>query len=129
MVMERAGHVVRGMTVDHHNGWGLDNRRTNLRVGTAGMNAKNTRRRNIHRHNGEFRVVIGTEKIGTYPTREVAEAAYDVAAAERGYVSFRERDTLLQVVIDQLEAWVTEGVLKRHIQDAPLIEDRYRLII
>lgn len=128
VIMARAGHNLAGKFIDHHNGWGLDNRKVNLRVGTSGMNARNTQRKpNIHKYKGEWSLVIGRARIGTYPTREEAYEVFERVAGDFGYVTAAARAALLQPVIDFLESQVTAGVLKRLIVDAPLIEDRYQL--
>ncbi len=124
-IMARAGLSSR--LVDHRNGWTLDNRRVNLRPLTTAERAHNTRRRSIHRFHKVWRVQLGTEMLGDFATEALAEAAHEAAALAAGYTTPTVRKALLQVMLDQLELWVAEGLLVRHIQDAPLIEDRYRI--
>lgn len=86
--------------VDHINRDSLDNRRCNLRAATAAQNQWNhPLRPNITRHRrwGTWRAFIGQsgEKryIGSFKTREAAEAAYKDAAREsRGEFYVDERD-------------------------------------
>lgn len=80
--------------VDHRNGNGLDNRRSNLRPATVSQNAMNRRKRvdNTSGYKGvsfrkETKVwrayvsVLGKRVwLGQYPTATEAAAAYDVAA-------------------------------------------------
>ena len=125
-IMRRVGLIPPGMVVIHQNNWGLDNRRENLILARAGWR-KN--RRNIHRTKKGWRVQVGFEIIGRYPTEEEALAAHEIAARAAGYITPAMQMELRVPVIEQLEAWVAEGRLIRHIPDAPLIEDRYRLRI
>lgn len=126
-VLARHGYDLRGLVVDHHNGWGLDNRKTNLRPGDHGQNARNTRRQNLHHYNKKWVVQIGPTVIGRFDDRDAAQAAYEEAARAAGHTTNTQRAELLAPVLAQLEAWVADGVLVRHIIGAPLIEDRYRL--
>jgi hypothetical protein len=128
-ILLRHQYCLDGLVVDHHNGWGLDNRKINLRPGSQGQNARNTRRQNLHRYGKQWVVQIGQKVVGRFDDRDEAAEAYEIAAREAGHVTNKMRAELLAPVIQQLEAWVSEGRLIRHIPDAPLIEDRYRLKI
>jgi len=80
--------------VDHKNGDGLDNTRSNLRPATPGQNSANQRRsrRNksgfkgvgFHKASGLWRAYIGTQcrqrSLGYFRTPEEAARAYDAAA-------------------------------------------------
>jgi hypothetical protein len=79
--------------VDHRNGWGLDNRRCNLRGTSQSLNAGNARlsRRNSsgfkgvsHTPGGRWRAYIRENyklrAIGRFSTKEEAARAYDEAA-------------------------------------------------
>src|SRR6478752_4052348 len=78
--------------VDHINGDGLDNRRSNLRVANQSQNAANTGPRAgrykgvTQRQNGRWRAQIRINwhqmQIGTYDTAEDAARAYDRRAFE-----------------------------------------------
>ncbi len=80
--------------IDHRNGDGLDNRRSNLRPATYAQNGAN-RRLSSHNTSGfkgvvlkkstgrwvaQIRVAGEQRHIGTYPTAEDAARAYDAAA-------------------------------------------------
>jgi hypothetical protein len=124
-ILARHGFDLDGKIVDHRNGWGLDNRKVNLQTSTNGQNARN--RYNIHAYKGGWSLVLGRTRIGTWESKEEALAALEVHGPAHGWVTPAQRARLLQPVLDQLESWVREGLLKPHIKDAPLIEDRYRI--
>lgn len=85
-----------GLTPDHRNGNGLDNRRSNLRPATASQNATNrpvstrstTGLKGVRKAGERRQAVItvpGTasrKKLGYFPTKEDAYAAYCSAARE-----------------------------------------------
>lgn len=123
-------HDIEGKVIDHHNGWGLDNRRINLRVGDSALNSQNHRQTNIQPYMGGFRVRFSDLTLPEiYRTKELAIEARDVLAPQYGYVTLSKRLELLQPVIEFIESQVRSGVVRNYIQDAPLIEDRYRLRI
>jgi hypothetical protein len=77
--------------VDHVNGDGLDNRRSNLRLATASQNAANSGKRSktspykgVYRNGKNWGAQItinGSNKyLGTYPSPELAAAAYNAVA-------------------------------------------------
>lgn len=76
-----------GEKVDHRNGDGLDNRRTNLRVCTQAQNNANTRRRRSSKSGFKgvhwyqpgkcWRAQCRHKHVGYYPTAEEAARAYD----------------------------------------------------
>jgi hypothetical protein len=82
--------------VDHHNGYGLDNQRGNLRICTPSQNGMNRRKRNgvsspykgvcLHKRDGMFQAGIrinGEKKFLGWFARELdAALAYDAAARE-----------------------------------------------
>lgn len=90
-----------GLQVDHVNGDGLDNRRSNLRVATASQNAYNRRYKNKHGYRGlvllkgcksrpyAAQIEHGGKNrhIGTFATKEEAALAYN-AEAVRVYGEF-----------------------------------------
>ena len=87
----------KGVTVDHENGDGLDNRRDNIRLATRSQNNANrksasaTGYRGVETFFGKFRAYISNPgrigskniRLGVYVTPEEAAAAYDVAAQTR----------------------------------------------
>lgn len=85
--------ATKGTEVDHINGNGLDNRKSNLRICTTAQNCKNKKNRKTRRYKGvypqpyrrlPFRVQIGVNYqriwVGSYATEEQAARAYDQAA-------------------------------------------------
>lgn len=85
--------VPKGMAVDHIDGNGLNNRRTNLRVVTPQQNSfnrrkitsKSSRYKGVHaRGNGKFRAAIRVNgkliNIGTFSTELDAAKAYNILA-------------------------------------------------
>lgn len=83
----------RGVSVDHKNRNGLDNRRTNLRLATRSENQANSLPppgvhgfRGVRKTKYGWRAVITKDKkqilIGRYNTKEDAAAAYNIKAAE-----------------------------------------------
>jgi hypothetical protein len=85
-----------GLQVDHINGDGLDNRRSNLRLATPAENAKNLRLRCnntsgfkgvwLHKPTGKWMAEIKANRVrkhlGYHATPEEAHAAYAQASAE-----------------------------------------------
>lgn len=87
--------AVRGMTVDHKNGDGLDNRRSNLRYATHSQNSRNAKKRdNLSGYKGvswhdkanrwHARIWTGEKSrhLGLFDFPEDAADAYDTAARE-----------------------------------------------
>jgi hypothetical protein len=88
-----------GVYVDHINGNGLDNRRSNLRICSHSENMKNCKRytsnksgyKGVGFHNGKWRARINIDRksifLGHFSTAEEAHAAY-CEAAKRLYGEF-----------------------------------------
>lgn len=87
--------------IDHRDGNGLNNRFTNLRVGTQSLNMQNVWRAKrssktgllgVVPHREKFRAMIGIGKkrlsLGVFPTAEAAHAAY--LAAKRKHHPFNQ---------------------------------------
>jgi hypothetical protein len=92
---ELLGELEEGLEVDHKNGNGLDNRRSNLRVATRSQNAQNQQKQNratssrfkgVHWNKGSKKWIarIGIDKkrvtLGSFGSEEEAGRAYDAAA-------------------------------------------------
>lgn len=98
--MVRMHRIIMGVTdahilVDHINGDGLDNRRSNLRICTKRQNACNQKLssanksgyKGVHlsRHGNWYACIKShgkTKKLGTYASKEAAAMAYNEAAVE-----------------------------------------------
>lgn len=96
----RLHHFILGMTadiageIDHRNGNGLDNRKQNLRMATAGQNRVNsgpTKRntsgfKGVTRHGKKWHAQIRcgdtNHRLGSHPTPEAAARVYDAKARE-----------------------------------------------
>ncbi len=128
-LLEHHGHDLTGRRVDHCDGWTLDNRKVNLTAFTEQETRKHSGQRNIHCSGNKWCVRLGQLVVGRYDSEEEADAAYEQAARDAGFVTARMRTELLAPVLEQLEAWVAEGLIVRNIPGARLIEDRYRLRI
>lgn len=86
--------VADGMTVDHINGDRADNRFDNLRICTNAENSCNVKPhkdnptgfKGIQERNGKWRVMLGVDykkvHVGTFPSKEAAARAYDLAATQ-----------------------------------------------
>ncbi len=96
-----------GLYIDHINGNGLDNRRSNLRLCTHAENMRNRRPQggssrfkgvSLNRATGKWRAGITldgrTISLGTYENERDAAAAYDAAAA-RLFGEFAATNTAL----------------------------------
>jgi hypothetical protein len=72
--------------IDHRNGDNTDNRLSNLRVCTASQNQANRSQlvRGIEKHGRKYRARLGLDggriELGSFDTREEAQAAYHAAA-------------------------------------------------
>jgi hypothetical protein len=81
----------KGVEVDHRNGNGLDNRRSNLRLATRSQNRANVRAvvngssryKGVTRHKGAWQADIANNYIGRFSTEEAAARAYDAEALAR----------------------------------------------
>lgn len=98
--LEKMHRYILGLTkgdkkrIDHQNGNGLDNRKENLRLCSAGQNAHNRRKyrtknptshfkgvfRSRNKWHAEIMVKGVTIRLGAYSFEEVAALAYDLAA-------------------------------------------------
>ena len=78
-----------GELIDHKNGCGLDNRRSNIIIATGQQNATNQRRHRDGKSFGvdllgkKWRARLAGQYIGLFETQFEAELAYDRAALEK----------------------------------------------
>lgn len=115
--------------VDHINGNTLDNRRSNLRFATSAENARNKRSSSKYGHsgvrkvNGSWNALISPNGIdialGTYPTIELAAAAYNEAAKAifgefAKLNSVEPNPTLLENIVQMKQAAIAR--LEREIE-------------
>lgn len=124
-IMERHGMHVEGLVTDHRNGWGLDNRKGNLRmVSQAENNANGSGNRGVKRKPNGWEAQIGREYLGKFATRQEAEDCRILAEASRGWLTTAERRVLERQLLLDLDELAAYGLIIR-VSDARRLEDRY----
>lgn len=125
-ILQHRGQTLTDLIVRHRNGWMLDNRKENLKLGTRNDNRRTSRRQNIHSNGTEWRVVLGSTDYGLFPSKEAAQAARDEIAQSLGYSTITEQQHLLAALTEALDGMVQNGLLTFNAE-ATLLEDRYQV--
>lgn len=127
IVLQLNEYDLDGRTVTHWNGWGLDNRKQNLFVSALGRHSRGSRQ-NIHNVPPDgWKAFLGPTDLGTFPSRQEAEAAYETAAVSMGFITPSVKARLRDELLATLDALVQAGQLVSARPNASLIEDRYLL--
>lgn len=123
-ILRRHDLWIEGLIADHCSGWGLDNRKANLRMVTLAENNtnKDSGRAIRQRPNGRWESRIGRKHIGDFDTRNEALMARAKAEADRGWLTMLERARLRSELFRDLDALVESGLIS-YAAGGPRLED------